>query len=521
MLSLFDKEGSISIRNINKNNLREISEALLIFASLSYFLYYILRFSFYTVDDAYIHFRIARNIAEHGLPYYNLDERVLGSSPHAWINLTALLFKLFGTHLTLIPYFAWAWTCAAFLLLRSLLSEKYSTTSATALSFVFIAIFLLPSAAGLMETPMATSLFLLSLIFLRRRNIFWFGFFAGLCIWVRLEFLALIVIGLFFVGKQWMRYFASAAIPITLYLVYTYYYFDTPIPLPVLSKPIVFAVSFTEFFSWLPNAVSYPIPWRYAWPPTLRAWTSGPALFVLFAILFYQVIRTSIFSWITLALSFSALVLLTYFAKHTFIFTWYVPLFSLPLAIAISLISSRKTLLICITLFFIGLFNVFYIGVVNTLASINKEDYSFDEYASGWRVQQYLKIGQQLYDKNPNSTLLTSEIGALGWTFKGKIYDGAALISPEALQYHPMNVPHDRPWTAAGAIPYQVVNLWNPDLIVSIPIFSVAVRREIESGTLKYKKLYTEPIVPEKEAVNSGISSVWSSNKIEVFARDY
>ncbi len=444
----------------------------------------------------------------------------MGSSPHAWINAIAIYFKLFGTSLDFMPYFSWVWTCAAFFCLRQLLIERFTRTLSTLFAFLLITVFLLPSAAGLMETPMASFFFLLSLTFLKNKKIFWFGFFAGVCLWVRVEFLALICLGPFFVSREQRgAYLGAASIPIAIYLIYTLYYFGTPVPLPVISKPIVYSVGFAEFFSWLPDAVSYPMDWRYFWFPLLRAWTAGPALLGLYAWLFYFALRHKATPWMTLCLCFSGAVLLTYFIKHTFIFSWYVPLFSLPLALTFVLLVPRKNLVLASFLILIGLFNVFYIATTNLFASISNKDYYFDEYASGWRVQQFLQIGTDLYEKKPDATLLTAEIGALGWTFKGKIMDGAALISPDALKYHPMNVPNDRPWTAAGAIPYQFVLDTNPDFIVSLPIFSVAVRREIESGLLKYKLLYSKPVIPVKEYLRSQIFSVWSSRQIDVFAR--
>ncbi|HEX7602922.1 MAG TPA: hypothetical protein VF316_15000, partial [Polyangiaceae bacterium] len=48
-------------------------------------------------DDAYITFRYARNLAEHGVPLYNLDERVEGYTNFLWMILAAALFRAGAT----------------------------------------------------------------------------------------------------------------------------------------------------------------------------------------------------------------------------------------------------------------------------------------------------------------------------------------------------------------------------------------------------------------------------------------
>ena len=48
-------------------------------------------------DDAYITFRYARNLAEHGAPLYNLDERVEGYTNFLWMLLSAALFRAGAT----------------------------------------------------------------------------------------------------------------------------------------------------------------------------------------------------------------------------------------------------------------------------------------------------------------------------------------------------------------------------------------------------------------------------------------
>ena len=48
-------------------------------------------------DDAYITFRYAKNLAEHGAPLYNLDERVEGYTNFLWMVLSAALLRVGAT----------------------------------------------------------------------------------------------------------------------------------------------------------------------------------------------------------------------------------------------------------------------------------------------------------------------------------------------------------------------------------------------------------------------------------------
>src|SRR3954470_12948203 len=46
----------------------------------------------FAFDDAYIHFRIARHLAQDGQPYYNVGDAVMASSSSVWTLVLAALF---------------------------------------------------------------------------------------------------------------------------------------------------------------------------------------------------------------------------------------------------------------------------------------------------------------------------------------------------------------------------------------------------------------------------------------------
>ena len=58
------------------------------------FSFVVLTLSHFPYDDAFIHLRIARNLAAHGQPYFNLGARVMADSSPLWMVLVAGLFKI-------------------------------------------------------------------------------------------------------------------------------------------------------------------------------------------------------------------------------------------------------------------------------------------------------------------------------------------------------------------------------------------------------------------------------------------
>jgi hypothetical protein len=92
-------------------------------------------------------------------------------------------------------------------------------------------------------------------------------------------------------------------------------------------------------------------------------------------------------------------------------------------------------------------------------------------------VNTYSRIGENLYKFCSTCTLVTSEIGGLGYFFKGGVYDAFGLGDPVVMDFHPMEVPNERQDYGVGAIPPKYVELRDPDFIVSMPVFSFSLRK--------------------------------------------
>lgn len=95
------------------------------------------------------------------------------------------------------------------------------------------------------------------------------------------------------------------------------------------------------------------------------------------------------------------------------------------------------------------------------------------------RTVRYLEIGRDLQERFPGKTLCAPEIGGLGWTFKGNILDAIAWVSPEALKYHPLNVPQELAMKGIAAIPPRLIIDFLPDLVVSMRLFSQGFRKAL------------------------------------------
>jgi hypothetical protein len=123
------------------------------------------------------------------------------------------------------------------------------------------------------------------------------------------------------------------------------------------------------------------------------------------------------------------------------IFPWYVPLYSVPLWLILGkLILDSQTPLIRTSLVILIMpllaSQLFNLAQITLGASINPAYYP--DFLAGARVRQYIRVGKSLFDQYPQAKLMTSEIGGLGYGFKGYIMDGAGLVTPLALAYHPL-----------------------------------------------------------------------------------
>lgn len=189
---------------------------------------------------------------------------------------------------------------------------------------------------------------------------------------------------------------------------------------------------------------------------------------------------------------------------RSIIFPWYVATFASTICIAAQL-SRERTQRFSLSALAIAL------GVLAGPAVRMDLGFAPDELASGVRAVRYRELAAGLYQHCPACTLASSEIGGLGYAFRGTVLDGLGLADPAALRFHPLAVPEQRSSYRVGALPPGYIALRAPDFVVSMPIFSEAFRRSREvHGYFGYDC----PLVPEAPE-----RTLWGDAQIQVFAR--
>jgi hypothetical protein len=111
---------------------------------------------------------------------------------------------------------------------------------------------------------------------------------------------------------------------------------------------------------------------------------------------------------------------------------------------------------------------------------------------------------------------MTSEIGALGYSFQGYISDGVGIASPAAIKYHPMAVPQERSHPGLGAIPPRFVRERKPDLILTYDIYAEAVAASPDLRA-DYEDLRFDPVLRNESGAN--LPPAWGARTLHVFVR--
>jgi hypothetical protein len=137
-------------------------------------------------------------------------------------------------------------------------------------------------------------------------------------------------------------------------------------------------------------------------------------------------------------------------------------------------------------------------------------------FESGARVRTYLETGRLLYEEYPNATLLTPEIGGLGYTFRGEILDAVGLASPEALKFHPMQVPNERPRGDLGTIPPEYVERHMPELIVSFDSFAQAL---LASNVASQYNMVRIPVYIPEDFIDAKHDTIWGNKYLRIYVR--
>jgi hypothetical protein len=178
-----------------------------------------------------------------------------------------------------------------------------------------------------------------------------------------------------------------------------------------------------------------------------------------------------------LLFAFGGALWFVYLVERAFIFEWYRPLVLLPLCLGavLTVVAAGKLWGSIPAILLIVPISIPAGGYL--MAAVRNRPSSAPAYENAARVHTYLAVGEAIDQACPGATLMTSEIGALGHSFHGYIYDGVGLTNPDALKYHPMKVPQERRSGTVGAIPAGYVNEKHPDVIVSYDTYAEGLLR--------------------------------------------
>jgi hypothetical protein len=472
----------------------------------------------FAYDDAYIHFRIAENLAQMGQPYFNIGERIMATSSPVWTYLLASLSKLglalpqsvavINPIITMAGVVVWM-RCLAIL---DVLPSRWITVLFP-IGYVGI---MIPACLGLMETPLAMLLLgVAMLLLLHDKALGWV--IVALAIFTRIELLVFVP---FFAISALRRkhtsiirhisYFASA---MAILISVTWISYGTLIPQAVIAKQIVYDLPRTEViknvvFSLLPREIE-----------SLPVWLIGlGACFLLFTTLnsisWKSLLDDDNEIWIISMGAGGTSIALAYIFRQVFLHNWYIPLFAIPLLFFFFGIPKAKRILHRIPIF------VFLIVPLSILIQFSRGAIWTEHLptrATGARVQRYLEVGVLLYGHLPDARLMTSEIGGLGYSFRGYILDGVGLITPDALKHHPIKVGRRRSDPGIGAIPAEFVNEEKPELIVTYPVF--VEEFDNSSYTEMYQKLSMPAFSDTYQALIKE-NRIWGNKVLFVYIRN-
>ncbi len=447
-------------------------------------------------DDAFIHARIAEHLFETGEPYFNLGVAFKASSSTGYTFVLAATRFFLDAEASIRTV-----TAVSIAALTILVFHFLQLVGIRGLPRLFYAFGLLSTsvwaAYGGMETAIASSMITAAAIAQFRDRPHLAVFLVALAACFRFECIALLgLVSAICVWNHRSWRISLALIPVIMLALIELHFFGTLIPNAARAKAIAYGFPLLDSirnnlsFGFLGNAtvlglLAIVVGLAAATSVFVQYRTRQPAILALYL--------------------FATAVLCVWALSRSLIFNWYYGLFATPFVLATILVHNLRSMPyrfpilaganIVVTL-------LLYLGVGGCIAHMPTSD---NENAER-RVLNYLQIGAALHAQCPECSLVTSEIGGLGYSFKGTVYDAFALADPEALPFHPMKVPEERNGYFTGAIPPAYVDLRKPDFIVSFAIFSKALR---DSGKLDRYRQYDCKIDGKP---------IWGEQYIEVFS---
>jgi hypothetical protein len=443
----------------------------------------------YLLEDSYIHFRIADHLSRFGVPHFNLGEAVKVSSSSVWTLVLAALFSIWPRNIPVVlivcALISTAGVVSFVSLMRSVAGRRLALWEVAVMGAVYLALTQIGSVAA-METPLALLFVTLGLQgYVRRRP--WAFAFLALASATRVELVPLLLVmglaALLTRSLPVLRSFAWAVAAGTPFVVYDLVSFGTLVPHAVIAKPLIHHSTLRGVIAQVvPEAVVYVSHWSTliacvalmgyvvlaTYPIASMRWSRATALDP----------RTHV--WVGGGVGGLAIVM-AYLAARSLIFAWYRPLYFVLLFLPALAVAARKrsgqAYLAVLVAAAPALFDL-----AGTFAAAAGHPEAFRYFLDGARSRRTVQIATQLYHDYPSAVLMTAEIGAAGFGFRGQIEDGAGIASPRALTYYPLPVPSERRSEAEAPVPRMFVRDLRPGIVVGVdPLLAPVMRDPIRS----------------------------------------
>ena len=404
------------------------------------------------VDDAYITFRYARNLAEGAGLVYNAGERVLGTSAPLFAVLLGVLQRLTGVAIPALAFSVGAICLPASAFLGYRLARRVCEPSFAA---IFIVAGLSPvDSLRVFSSGMETPLYLLGLLLAlelacRDRPVTAFVV-AGALAFVHPDAALLIpvlAVALRVGRGRWpWRALALGLVPAAVTAAVLWAAYGSPIPFSVTAKRLVYAMPSGHAFSQLSEAILDPV--------VARETPVAPLVVALLYALVLILGRTAFRGLPVLAYAaFSALSLAAFAVANPLVFEWYRPPLALASTFVVVACAGRLPRVgqAVVALLFVG--------------SVAVHIAAFSPYDPSGREDLYARAGAALALR-PDETLAAPEIGALGWATRARVLDTTGLVSPVALRRWP-----GRPGGGFGAIPPGLLRETDATALVTADFF--------------------------------------------------
>lgn len=477
----------------------------------------------YAEDDAYIHMRIARHLWATGYPYFNHGEPVMASTAPLWLLVSAPAailgsFQPFGVAcLNVVALSASSWVWGLVFTQSTGRSSSIPHAGALLLTFVTLA----PSSISLMETPLA--MMLTGVAYLGVWGKKWWGVPAiTLAPFVRPEcivFAATLLLYRFYSKRPWSTWEITASIvPVVLLSGFDLYFFGSVIPHTAHVKDVVYEISSAEFIKFFCLGSYGSFITKNILP--FSALALGTGLVALIMKLDLKKVslrdvkeRISEPPLMFLILAPATIIFVLYAIKHVLVFPWYTSLILVPVYLGfLALLKSTSHSARAVSMSI--LVPVVSLGALLAGSCIKPELAPFFE--SGARARQLRMLGAFLYSAYPGARVMAPEIGALGFSFKGRVVDAIGLASPEALTFHPMKVPEQRPAGFLGSVPAALVDKEKPEIMVGLKTFFTHV---LTTEIVDKYDIIERSAVCQEDLARAGAGMVFGSRQILVFRR--